>query len=113
MEIQFLKEMNRRAGLYKVPLSNTDKVFFKRLMDYAKEYGVQSEKGYKIHLSLKEISIVLNWSFRNVQYDMERLEKAHCLIRENVGRKMRGKKITIIEYEFYEEREETQNAKTQ
>ena len=110
MGIQFLREMNRRAGLYEVPLSHTDKVFFKRLMDYAKEYGVQSEKGYKIHLSLKEISIVLNWSFRNVQYNIERLEQAHCLIREDVGREMRGKKVTIIEYGFYKESEEIENA---
>ena len=41
---------------------------------------------------------------------MERLEQAHCLIRESVGREMRGKKVTIIEYGFYEESEEIENA---
>lgn len=103
----FLVEMNRRANLYEVSLTNTDRVFFKRLMDYAKEHGMKGEKGYEIYLTLKQISTATDWKIRSVQHNMEKLVHAHCLIRVTTGEKPRMKTKTIIEYIFYGESEVT------
>lgn len=113
MGIEFLEEMSRRANLYEISLTNTDRVFFKKLMDYMKEHGVKSETGYEIHLTLKQISTALDWKVRSVQHNMESLVQAHCITRISVGEKPRLKTKTIIEYIFYGESGEVEDESLQ
>ena len=70
-----LINLNKIAQQKEINLTYTHKAFFIRLLKYAMENGVESDEGYTIDKTGKELAKLLDTSFRMVTQSIQVLTK--------------------------------------
>lgn len=102
-ENELIEDLQYAAASKGINLTYTHKLFFLKLLDYARENGDYCPEGIKILMSIEDLSKCLSISSRMVSQSLKIFKDCGIILRcENKKTFPRSTNVTILKKEYYE-----------